>query len=527
MSILKQPNPLLRSLSRESSFALFFTLLYAMLLAWFMGFHELWFDETEPWLLALYSNSYAELLHNKRFEGHPNLWYSLLFVITKFTTNLQALKITQAAFAVGFVYVFLRHAPFSRLFRILFCFGYYGLFEYGLISRLYAIELFTLFLVCTFYPKRFTHWYLYLLLLVLLAQTNLFGFLMAGILGLLLFSEAFKLWKQTPHWAQISHLKKGVGILFWAAGCLFSLWSMVRPNETNASLLTYFHPYYFYQSAARVWQAFVPVPNFITTFWNTSLLRISLEIPLSAVLLTFLLVVFYRTKRLLFPLFLLFAALFVFFALKYEGSLRHHAHFFLYTLAFLWLKSYYDQGSSPAQRLKPAPTWPSAAISFCLTVFAILQVVAGAYALATDWQKPFYPGKQTTQFLKTLPSNYVFATDEGVATSNITAYLGKPVYNLPTGNLKSFYTLDPNEVNDLRPYVLLDWAMALAQQKNAPVILICRSELPYTWAFSPARFIAQFRGNTITQFAFFLYQIDPLPFPKKQMTAEYPAQQVQ
>ncbi|RNI25772.1 hypothetical protein [Rufibacter latericius] len=517
--------PLMKSSIRlgNSTFALLFTLVYGLLLAWFMSYHEMWFDETEPWLLARYSESYAELLYNKRFEGHPNLWYSLLFVITQFTTTLKALQITQGIFAVGFVYVFLRFAPFSRLIKLLICFGYYGLYEYGIISRLYAIEMLFLFLVCTFYPKRFFHWYSYILLLVLLAQTNLFGFFTAGVLGLLLFSEALGIWKETPNWKSPSVWQKTTGILLWTLGCSFSLWSMVRPNEGNGLPYTFFHPYYVYQAAARVWQAFAPVPEFSTSFWNTSFLPVRLEIPLTALLLVVLFGVFYRTKRLLICLFVLFFALFCLFALKMEGSMRHHAHFFFYTNAFLWLKVHYNQSNVEPAPNKQTPLRQDKFVSFSLPVFGFLQLFAGVYALKTEVEHPFYVGKQVAQFLNTVPTHYILATDEGVANSNITAYIGRPIFNLPTGNLKSYYTLDPYEVNDLRPYVLLDWAMALAKQKQTPVILICRSELPIQWASAPVQPIAIFRKDSITKFAFFLYRIDPLPLSNRNMMAEYPA----
>ncbi|KAA3436570.1 hypothetical protein [Rufibacter hautae] len=512
---------MMRAFIRDNSFAIGFTLLYGILLAWLMQNHEMWFDETEPWLLALYSDTYGELLYNKRFEGHPNLWYSLLFIITKFTSNLKVLQVTQGIFAVSFVFVFLSFSPFPKVFRLLVCFGYYGLFEYGILSRLYAIELFFLFLVCTFYPKRFSHWYWYLTLLVLLAQTNLFGFFMAGVLGLLLFSEALRIWKDSPNWEAPSFLQITAGAIILAAGYLFSLWSMVRPNETNESAFTQFHPYYLYQAAARVWQAFVPVPNFTTTFWNTSYLPTRYEILLSAIILVILCGVFYRTKRLLLSLFLLFFASFCLFVLKMEGSMRHHAHFFFFTIAFLWIKTYYTQtGISPSipfqQKLTPV-------FRALLVTAAFFQVIAGVYALALDWQHPFFVGKKVATFLRSLPPTYTLATDEGVVSSNITAYLGKPIYNLPKGNLKSFYTLDPNEVNDLRPYIILDWALALAQQRNTPVILVCRFELPYQWAFIPVEPMAIFRGDAITPFAFFVYKINPLTIAPKQMTAEYPS----
>ncbi|AKQ44770.1 hypothetical protein TH63_02650 [Rufibacter radiotolerans] len=512
----------MRFLSRDSTFALFFTVVYALLLAWFMPFHELWFDETEPWLLALYSNSYPEMLYNKRYEGHPNLWYSLLYGLTHFTQNLKALQLTQATFATGFVYVFLRHAPFSRVLKLCFCFGYYGLFEYGIISRLYALEMLSLFLICTLYPKRFSHWYLYVALLALHAQTNLFGFFMAGILGLLLFSEAFRFWKNSLNWLPTSVVQKTAGILIWGVACLFSFWSMFRPNETDGSFFNFFHLYYFWQAAARPWQAFFPLPNFNVFFWNTSFLQTRMEIPLSVLLLLLVSASLYPVKRLLLGLILLCSALLFLFTFKMEGSMRHHGHFFIFSIVLLWLKTYYYPTDKPSLKADSFIQKFSSLLTPVLLLAGVVQVIAGAFALYIDWKNPFYGGKEVNEFLKTVPATSVIATAEVVTTSNVTAYYGKQIYNLPTGNYRSFYTLDHNDANDLRPYILLDWALALAQQKNAPVILICRTELPYQWASFPVTYKATFRGKYVNPYAFFIYEIQPFQLPKKTMMAEYP-----
>ncbi|WP_157593160.1 hypothetical protein [Rufibacter tibetensis] len=255
-----------------------FTLLYGLVLAFLMRHHELWFDETEPWLLALYSDSYSELLYNKGFEGHPNLWYSLLFVITRFTRELWTLQAAQFSFAIGFVYVFLRYAPFHWFIRLLFCFGYYGLFEYGVISRLYALELFTTFLLCTLYPTRFRNWYWYIFLLGVNAQTHLFGLFFSGVLGLLLFAEATGLFKTTSDVLKPSTRDVAIGFAVWALCCAFSFWSITYYLKIGTPFID---PYMIQQAGTRVWQAFIPIPEFTFHFWNTSLLRTAFEIPLS------------------------------------------------------------------------------------------------------------------------------------------------------------------------------------------------------------------------------------------------------
>ncbi|MBC3538495.1 hypothetical protein ACFSC6_16080 [Rufibacter sediminis] len=510
----------------DNSFALVFTLVYALLLAYLLPFHELWVDETEPWLLALYSDSYSDLLYNKRFEGHPNLWYSLLFVITRFTDNLQALKITHFFFSVGFVFVFLRHAPFHRIIRLLFCFGYYGLFEYGMISRLYAPELFTLFMICAFYPKRFSHWYLYILLLVLNAQTHLFGLYFSGIMGLFLFSEKFRLWDNIPYHQNISSRKLVFGISLWILGCGFSFWSITHTLGFAHPHL--WDPYKFQQACTRIWQAFFPVPEFTFDFWNTSFLRTKYEIPLS-LLLSVLIFVLFKPKKLFAALTLLFIALFYFFAFRFELSLRHHAHFFLFTVALFWVATHYIPFTS-SLNLKSGPSfnWQTRALHYLLLGATFTQFLAGLYAVSMDYKHSFYPGKESASFLQKYYPNYFLATTQEFTSSTTGAYLGKPIYNLYRGGYTTFYELDPSIDNKLTPYQHLQWARTLAQETQKSIILISARKIAIEHFPFRVKHLKSFDRNQIValpqSLSIYLYQVDPQPLPTSYFVAGTPVE---
>src|SRR6186713_2082848 len=54
--------------------------------------HELWGDELHSWNIAKASNSFSDLISNTRYEGHPPLWYSLLWVISKFTHHVSVMQ---------------------------------------------------------------------------------------------------------------------------------------------------------------------------------------------------------------------------------------------------------------------------------------------------------------------------------------------------------------------------------------------------------------------------------------------------
>jgi len=96
--------------------------------------HEMWRDEFEPWLIARNANSFIQLYENWRYEGHPLLWYLLLYILTRISTNPVLMQLLHISFATASVYLFSRFNGFSILQKTLFAFGYYSIYEYSVIS---------------------------------------------------------------------------------------------------------------------------------------------------------------------------------------------------------------------------------------------------------------------------------------------------------------------------------------------------------------------------------------------------------
>jgi len=135
----------------EKRYALFLTALYLTMGIIGILNHELWLDEAHHWLLARDSNTFTELVTQTRYEGHPILWNVLLYGLTRVSWNPLAMQLLHLAVATGAVFLFARKAPFTWLFKFLFVFGYFMVFEYALVSRNYILGiLFLFFGVCRF-----------------------------------------------------------------------------------------------------------------------------------------------------------------------------------------------------------------------------------------------------------------------------------------------------------------------------------------------------------------------------------------
>src|SRR5205085_8289856 len=101
--------------------------------------HEPWRDEWQAWAIARDSRSVGELFHNIRYEGHPPLWFLVLFGLSRFTRDIIAMRVISAVTGVVATALIVRFAPLSKLERALYSFGYFAAFEYLAISRSYGL----------------------------------------------------------------------------------------------------------------------------------------------------------------------------------------------------------------------------------------------------------------------------------------------------------------------------------------------------------------------------------------------------
>src|SRR5207302_1918349 len=137
--------------------------------------HEIWLDEMHHFLLARDSHSIGELFYNARYDGHPLLWDGLLFFLTHFTHDPFYMQVLHIFISLIAVIIFLRNAPFTDLFKILFVFGYFMFYEYNIISRNYAISILLIFICCSLLSKPKRNYAVILFALFILSYTHLFS----------------------------------------------------------------------------------------------------------------------------------------------------------------------------------------------------------------------------------------------------------------------------------------------------------------------------------------------------------------
>ncbi|OYD82906.1 hypothetical protein [Azospirillum brasilense] len=165
---------------------------YAVVGLFALDHHEPWRDEAQAWLIArdlpLSDIVFTQMGH----EGTPALWHLLNALLISLGLPFSAQAYLNFSFAVGTVGLVFWRAPFSPLVKVLFAFNYYMAYEFSHIARNFALGAFLLALTLSLFGQRRERPMLYAVAVALLANANVFGFLMALGLGMIHAVEALR-----------------------------------------------------------------------------------------------------------------------------------------------------------------------------------------------------------------------------------------------------------------------------------------------------------------------------------------------
>jgi hypothetical protein len=114
-------------------------LLFALLAGVLTLRHVLWFDEVQAWLIVRDSPTLAALFHNLHYEGHPALWYLLLYPLPRLTTNPAAMQALNYLLALIFAALILTAPRLRPLPAVLIVFSSILFNEYSTYARSYLL----------------------------------------------------------------------------------------------------------------------------------------------------------------------------------------------------------------------------------------------------------------------------------------------------------------------------------------------------------------------------------------------------
>ena len=335
---------------------------YTAVIAYVACFHEPWRDEVRALSLATESGSLLGIFPRLRNEGHPGLWYVLLYLAYAVFRTSLVLKFVAGAVAVASAAVFLFFSPFPRWQKALFLAGAFPLFEYSVMARNYGIGMLLMFVFCAVYPLRFRRPILVGGVVFLLAQTQAYWLLTAFSISVSLGVEF--LWRRKDASTERAPGPRVLaGFALMALGGVLSVLQLRtdststirRPDEISftdigAWMKPLVHPMeLFGQGFAVDFPPFFVKSAGIDVRFVVSLLLLGLVLSL-------------LRRPFVFVLFAIaWLSMGAFSSLVYPAALRHQGVVFMVLVASLWLERLGQVGSNaPASRDARPPRWSDA-----------------------------------------------------------------------------------------------------------------------------------------------------------------------
>ncbi|HTB53557.1 MAG TPA: hypothetical protein VK718_12375 [Ferruginibacter sp.] len=446
--------------------------LYILIASYTMLNHELWGDEFHSWNIAKASNSFFDLIHNSRYEGHPPVWYTILWIISKFTHSLQCMQVVHLTIAIIVVFVMLFYSPLPTATKVLLPFGYYFLFEYAILSRNYAIGVLAGFLICIVIHKEFKYKLIvYYALLFFMSNVHLLAMLLAGSLHLY-----FLIWNVEQK------KKRSIVALHILLGTLIFLPAMyfiAPPSDGNMNmgvLVSRWSPSIFAMDIQAPLRAFAPMPAWWQyNFWNTHFLLVlhgkyrilKFVSPLLAYGFVGLGCYILKENKKSVALFLANVVVtFIIGNLYALATQRYSGFIFIGFITAYWLYCY----DRPLQKNK----------NNIVNILLVFQLIAGVFIVSKDISLPFSNSYRVKEAMNQVPPNEKLITDYW-ALNTITAYTDKPFYCLTAQKTLSFLSfgsdITPQQLAKLR-HIYCDQLSAFFQKEKIDHVYILSIESP-------------------------------------------------
>ena len=484
---------------------------YVVFAAITIAHHEPWGDELHSWNIAKASTGFFNLIHNTRYEGHPPVWYIVMWAIAQFTHNFFYVQMFHLVFAVLVVYIILFYSPFSIATKALIPFGYYFLFEYAVISRNYVIGILAGFLICIVITKEFKYkTLLYYALLLVMSNTHLLAMLLAGSLHLyfLLLNIEEKKKRNTI----IFHLLMGA-IIFLPA-----IYFIVPPMDSELGVHDWRERWSVGQFAIDIQaplRAFVPMPAWWKpySFWNEQFLlnlheRYSfLKVIYPLLALLFIAIGCYLLRKDKKCIILFLANIIVTFVIGNVLSLntqRYSGFIFIGFMMAYWLY------------IKNKPSLRNS--NLIINSMLLIQMIAGFFMVFKDINMPFSDSYKVADVLKKVPVNGKVVTDYWTAIT-INAYTDKPDYCIDIQKAVTF-DLWQTDITEIRkyPYRFCRGLDNLFKRENINTAYFVATDPPQIIAKTDSRLFSSFNvkliykeeGTMAKWSNLYLYQINKL-----------------
>jgi hypothetical protein len=363
--------------------------------------HEPWRDELHCWTVGRNSPGLWDLLTgDRRYEGHPVLWYYVLHLASRVTRSYLALHAVAIGVIVSAAALWLRWAPLPRYLRVLFLGSYYFFFEYGVICRSYGLGVLLVFALCALHHPLRIRYLRSGVLLALLAATSLYGAILAIPLGWFVFSglDVQRAKDERGRWrlSVTSSWIAGVVVLF--LGLVVTVATTIPPADCSVatSPIPELSGALFRRAGITFWAAMFPFSSFESWNWLGSE-YVGSRIPAVATAAPWLgaawfgawLFALRRRPRIAVTFGMGILAINAAQIAVYGGGWRHTGHNFVLLVACVWLHARETRGRLPDRLLHGL-----------FAVNLLLQATTAFIAVRQDWREPFSGSTEAARFIR-------------------------------------------------------------------------------------------------------------------------------
>ena len=473
--------------------------------------HAMWRDELNGWLLARDSNFPLEFIQNIRYEGHPILWYFCLYLLNQLTQNPVAMQLFHLLLATAAIYLFINFSPFSKLHKILFCFGYLPFYEYLLISRNYALGLLFIFVFCTYFQCRKESYVIPAIILALMANSNAYSLCISLGLFLTLILE-YVCQKQLDIELKASLKNCLISLGIYLLGITISIMMLMPPSDStlqggSAQWMLQFDAVQLTRTLARIWNSYIlivlPGDDQIVSLWLFAILAIGLFL--------FAVTSFIKKPVVLFFYVISTLEILLFTYVKFLGSPRHYGHLYIILIVSYWLASYY----TPSKLLTRLPIQlPRRWLNFVsrqqvtfLTIILSAQLVAGIFSYSRDLILPYSASRETAKYIQNQQLDKMFIVgSQDFAIAPIAAYLNRKIYYLESEHMGSFvlFTKDRETIDNDN---IRDKLSQIVKPTGTEILLISNHELEISTKDLRLSPLAKFTHAFIDSEKYYLYLV--------------------
>ena len=510
----------------ERQFALILVAAFLVVTLPVMLHHEMWRDEIQAWLLARDAASLGDLFHYFHFEGHPSLWYLLLRPIARAVRDPRWIQPIALLFSCCTVYLFARFAPFPRLIRVLFAFGYFVVYGWTIVARSYGVGLTLAILLCVLLARPRPRYRMAAVAMALLASTSVYGSMLVVACGIALAAAALFGPAGTARRERMRRV--ALPVLVGAAAVILAavqVWpapdnSFAGPGLGGAHRIEQFswveRPLI---AIAPIWRGYVPIPRMEETsdiWWANFLVDRSHKGALLAGILSIvgvvLLAMLMRRSAFALSLHLSATAILVLFSIfVYGGSLYHHGYFFLAVIMALWFAAA-EAAEMPTGRQTVAKSaavrWIDGRAQLAIITLLGLQVIGGGFRVVADYVMPFSEGEAAADYIRSHGLDRLpLLASPGFNATTISGYLDRPIFALDRNVLMTFAPLNIPAaiIGDGQVLSRID---ACCAGRDSAMVLILNHSLEATSPSLAIRPLAAFDDALVPE-RFYLYEVRP------------------